>query len=502
MVLKPPEQSLMQKAFTSSPDVPLSLPKQLDTAEQKAVRELFEVWRTHYRRNILRSAYYNAHQEINDFGISIPDKIKNKVKPMVAWSSKAVRALADLSVFEGIATGDSDTDRQLNAIIEDNELDIQISEAIVSAYTHACSFLTVSRSADGRAHIMPRSAERSAATWDYSTQSINGALTITKTDKNGSITQYVVWLKGKNLICTLGVNGWQVERQSTANENGVDVFPLAYDAHMNRPFGRSRISRTLMQLTDIGVRTMLRMEATAEFYSAPHIWFLGLDPNSMKDMDAWSSLTSAINAVSKDMDGDTPQLQQIAQASMQPHSDMLKTVALLVAAETNLPVNDLGITMDNPASAEAMAAAERKLSREADRQNIRFGRSIKNALIRAAQINGAADLDALRSLQVVWKPTRDISDAARADYYVKVAQANPVFASSDTGLLRAGLSWDEVQALRREERRQQARLIVEQLAQQQEKQQQAQTTATTGTPTPEETEPTPTPNQLPDLDKQ
>ena len=32
--------------------------------------------------------------------------------------------------------------------------------------------------------------------------------------------------------------------------------------------------------------------------------------------------------------------------------------------------------MDNPASAEAMAEAERKLSRTADRQNKRFGLSL------------------------------------------------------------------------------------------------------------------------------
>ena len=91
--------------------------------------------------------------------------------------------------------------------------------------------------------------------------------------------------------------------------------------------------------------------------------------------NTWKSLISAINAISKDEDGDVPTLQQVQQASMQPHSDMLKTIAMLVASETNVPVNDLGITMDNPASAEAMAAAERKLSREADRQNRLFSRA-------------------------------------------------------------------------------------------------------------------------------
>lgn len=49
----------------------------------------------------------------------------------------------------------------------------------------------------------------------------------------------------------------------------------------------------------------------------------------------------------------------------------------MVAAETDIPATDLGITIDNPASAEAMAEAERKLARTADRQNRRFGRALK-----------------------------------------------------------------------------------------------------------------------------
>lgn len=39
---------------------------------------------------------------------------------------------------------------------------------------------------------------------------------------------------------------------------------------------------------------------------------------------------------------------------MAPHSDMLKTMAMLVASQTRVPVDYLGITLDNPTSAEAM----------------------------------------------------------------------------------------------------------------------------------------------------
>ena len=135
-----------------------------------------------------------------------------------------------------------------------------------------------------------------------------------------------------------------------------------------------------------------------------------------------------------------PTLQQVQQASMQPHSDMLKTIAMLVASETNVPVNDLGITMDNPASAEAMAAAERKLSREADRQNRLFSRALKDA------VGMALDLDSteLARITPVWAPTREVSDAARADSFSKIAGVQPAFAESEVGWRYAGFPQSDV----------------------------------------------------------
>jgi hypothetical protein len=223
------------------------------------------------------------------------------------------------------------------------------------------------------------------------------------------------------------------------------VVALSYDAQLNRPFGRSRVSRPLMALTDIGFRTIVRMEASAEFYAVPKLWFLGASEDAFS-ADTWSSLISAINAISKDEDGGTPTLHQVTQASMQPHSDMLKTIALMVASETNIPVSDLGVTMDNPASAEAMAAAERKLSREADRQNKRFGRALKEAVIMGVRLrdNLKSTPDGLSAIRPVWAPTREVSDAARADSFSKIASVSQEFAQTEVGWRYAGFDQQDV----------------------------------------------------------
>lgn len=429
------------------------------------IRKLLEVWSKKYPRNLIRTKYVDAHEAFKDFGISIPDRIKSRAEAMIGWPAKAVRSLADLSVFEGFSYPNSDDVFNIGGIVEDNALDTVAPQVVTSAYTHSCAFITVYASPDalGEPVLMPRSADWSAAIWDRQRNRLAAALTILNNDSAGRISEFQAWLPGKMWWCQRDLGGWH-PRLTVSNLPGVSVVPFCYDAQLNRPFGRSRVSRPLMALTDIGFRTIMRMEGTAEFYSAPKLWFLGADENAFST-NTWKSLMSAINAISKDDDGDIPTLQQVQQASMQPHSDMLKTIALMVSSETNLPVNDLGITMDNPASAEAMAAAERKLSREADRQNIQFGRALKNAVVMAVQMRDHLRTvpDELRQVQPIWAATREVSDAARADAFSKIAAVEPAFAQSEVGWRYAGFSQSDIEQVLSVARRGQAQSVLSQL---------------------------------------
>lgn len=436
----------------------------VDDGDMDTIRRLLKVWRDKYPRNLIRTAYYDAKERFKDFRISIPDTIKTKVKPMIGWPAKAVRSLADLSVLEGLSIPGDDT-HGLRDMFDDNRLDVEIPQCIVSCYTHSCSFMTVSADPDETDRIVftPRSADWSSAIWDRMNRRIAAALTITDNDSEGRITGFDVWLPGKVYRCHGSLLPWTAEMHETHYQE-CTVVPFIHDPQMNRPFGRSRINRTVMSLTDIGFRTVVRMEASAEFYSVPKLWFLGADRDAFSD-DTWSSLISAINAIGKDEDGELPQINQITQASMQPHSDMLKTVAMLAASEMSVPVDEMGITLDNPSSAEAMAAAERKLTRIADRQNRIFGRAIRDMLAMAVTLREGTDgiQDDLRDVRPIWSPTREVSIGARADAFSKIAQVQPAFAQSEAGWRYAGFSQDDVTSIMSAVKTQQAREVLDQL---------------------------------------
>ncbi|KAB7129428.1 phage portal protein, partial [Bifidobacterium longum] len=278
------------------------------------ITRLLELWRNKYPRNLLRSAFYDAKQRFNNLGISIPNIVAQKAGVVVGWPQKSVRALADKSVFEGFETAAGADNHGIDEIMRMNELETDMSEAVISCYKHSCSFLTIDYDPDDNERILitPRSADWSAALWDNDRRRIKAALTITDSDKWGNITAFNAWLPGRNYACMKTGYGWDAEPQYNRLDR-VAVVPIVYDKQMDRPFGRSRINRALMNLTDMAMRTMVRMEASAEFYSVPKIWFLGLSRESFQQ-DTWSALVSSINAVSRDINGDIPELKQVSQA--------------------------------------------------------------------------------------------------------------------------------------------------------------------------------------------
>lgn len=419
----------------------------IEPEDAGAIVRLADVWRAHYARNLIRMGYYQAHNGLKDFGISLPSSIATRVTSCIGWPAKAVRSLADLSVFDGVDTG-LDDQYGVSELADQLESTLAVDESVVSAYIYGCALITLTADDFGRPIFSPRSAELSAATWDGVHNRLSGALTITDATDDGEITGYSAFLPYRSYEFVKQGTRWVVGRMET-NWPTPTVVPFVSDPQLSRPLGCSRITPVVMAATDSAFRTMVRMEASAEFYAVPKLWFLGASRDAF-DEDTWSNLISSINGIGADEEtGEKPSMQQVQQASMDPHSTMLKTIAMLVASDTDLPVDSLGITLTNPTSAEAMAAAERRLTRRADRQNRLFGARIEELLRMAVCLrDGLTEPPDDLTVKAQWMPTREISDAARADAYVKVAGVNPAYATSTVGLRRLGLTGDEIASIK------------------------------------------------------
>ena len=185
-----------------------------------------------------------------------------------------------------------------------------------------------------------------------------------------------------------------------------------------RPFGHSRISRSCMNLMQGALRTLLRSEVSAEFYSFPQKYATGLSQDG-EEVDSYRALLSSFLIFEKDEEGDSPKLGQFTQQSMSPFTEQLRTFAALFSGETGLTLDDLGFVTDNPSSADAIKASHENLRLTARKAQKTFGSGFLNAGYLAACI-------------------RDNAEYKRQEFYQTKAAWDPVFEPDATMLSNIG----------------------------------------------------------------
>lgn len=421
------------------------------------VRGLLRIWDIHRTKNLKRNLYFDTEQAFKDLGIAMPPQLR-KCNYVLGWATQAVRKPALRSQFDGLRLAGVDDPFELGEILDANSFDLEFSQSVVSAYKHGMSLVTVAKGGPGEApvQIIGHSAESCAARWDKRTRRLASALTIADVDEDGRPVEFVVYLPNEVVTCsfTRG-SGWSSFSQS--NRTGrVLAVPVLNDPQLNRPLGRSRLTNAVMRLNDMAVRTLGRMEGNAEFYSSPQIALLGVDyesfygDNAMSENEKFKLAMDRLIAISKDEDGDKPDLKQLQQATMTPHSDMMRTIAMAFSGETSLPPSSLGVIHDQPASAEAIRAAEHDLLIDASyHNNSVHPKSVKQIMELAVMVRDNVTVvpDDMWRLSVRFIDPEFRSLSAEADAVTKIGTAMPSLVDQPV-LLERIFTADEVERIR------------------------------------------------------
>ena len=442
----------------------------LDATEHAELEQLLAVLRNTKTRNDLRRRYYEGHYGLKDLGISIPPQLKT-LEVVVGWPAKAVDAMSRRTVLQGF-TSQFDGDElgaMVSSLWDENRMDVEAPSGHTSALTHSCAFVFVTKGIAGIGEpdvlIQVRSAEDAAALWDERRRQVRAALSVV-TRHPTTLRASRVNLYLPNLVIVLADlagDGRRLEVvERIVHTGGVPVEALPYRSTLTRPFGRSRISRGVMYLTDAAVRTMLRTEVGAEFYNSPQRYALGASEEAFEDKDgnpvpAWTVMLGRLLTLTRDEEGDLPQVGQFAQQTMQPNLDQLRSIAQQFAAETALPVSSLGIVQDNPSSAEAMQVANEELGIEIEfwqRTSLSPGwqRSFRRAVDMMSGGSATARAEA-RTLRAHWGKWWVPNEAAAAQAALARVQAIPRLADTDVELERMGYSPDEVARIDQQTRR-------------------------------------------------
>ena len=373
--------------------------------------------RTRYR-------YYEMKNGMKEFRISTPPQLA-WLKETLGWCGKAVDALADRLQFHEF----TDDNFELMQIYQMNNPDTLFDSAILSALISSCCFIYISPGDDGFPRMQVIDGGNATGIIDPITGLLTEGYAVLARDDNNNPTSPPVleayFIAGRTDYYEKGKQPYSVNNPAPYPL----LVPIIYRPDAARPFGHSRISRACMSIMQAALRTLKRAEISAEYYSFPQKYILGMSSDA-ENFDSWKASMSSMLRIDKDEDGDKPAVGQFGQQSMSPYTEQLRMLASLFAGETGLTLDDLGFTTENPSSAEAIKAAHENLRLSARKAQRNFGSGFINAGYLAACLrdNYAYQRRQIYLTKAIWDPVFE-PDAAMlssiGDGVGKINQAVP-----------------------------------------------------------------------------
>lgn len=370
-----------------------------------------------------RYAYYNMKVSVNELTSILPKEF-GWLAYSLGWCAKAVDSIADRIVFDKFSSDDFG----LNEIYKLNNSDVFLDDSVLSTLISSCSFTYIGQDATAYPTMQVIDGGNATGIIDPVTKMLTEGYAVLERDeyKQPSLEAYFrpyqtdYYVKGK-----LDESLTFVHHAPYAL-----LVPIINRPDADRPFGHSRISRTCMHITQAVLRTFRRMDVSAEFYSFPQKYILGLSDDAEFNNRA-ATISSFLN-VGRDENGDLPTIGQFQQQSMAPYAEQLRSYASVFAGETGLTLDDLGFTTDNPASYDAIRASHESLRLTARKAQRTFGVGYLNAGYLAACVRDNYEYDRRAFANTVpeWLPIFEPDAAAlgaTGDAIFKINEAVPGF---------------------------------------------------------------------------
>lgn len=466
-----------------------TLPRDLTDAEAEKFKALQTFLQAKTRRNLERQRFLDAKHHMRSLGVDIPPGME-KFSSVLNWPKKAVTAFASRLRPVGYSTTEHQSEMSsLDDILARAGFESNEPQAIEAAGEYGCAFVftTLGDISENEPPVIvsPRSAL--SATCEISRRTGRVASALEKVDRQ----TYNLYLPGEVLTINRGMGGsapqvtkvWDHRHRTLS----VQCAPYTLSPTLGRPFGRSRVTRPLMDLTWAGMRTLIRQEVSAQFYMAPRLLMLGAKPEDfMKDdprtarQAMWSFITGEVWGI-PDLEGDDingdeiperlrrVEFEKLPQLSMQPFSDQWRLIAGAVSGETSLPLPYLGVNHDaNPSSEGAMKGHESDLVEQVRQQWPHLNRGRKTLALNVLSLAESHDFwagssDLIADLSGEWNDPETISITERSQMSALQVQAGNMQPGTRTTVRQFLRSQADIDAAVRENERAAGPGVVEQL---------------------------------------
>ncbi|TXI53393.1 phage portal protein [Mycolicibacter arupensis] len=228
------------------------------------------------------------------------------------------------------------------------------------------------------------------------------------------------------------------------------------DRHWHSEFdgrGHSEID-DLMPLVDALNKSLADLMTTSEYVGRPRRWATGIELTEEPVLDDEGNDTGEtveINPIpegSRAMISESPDAKfgQLASADLAGYEASVRVILGQIMAVSTLPAHYVGVFTDNPASADALRAAEASLTARAEARQATFGRAWEWVAKLMIAVRDGRDPQLIDDVRVQWADAATRSVAQEADAVVKLYQAGLLPVS--TALAKLGYSSDEIAQIR------------------------------------------------------
>ena len=372
--------------------------------------------------------YYASNDTTINKSQVIPASIRSAYTSKIDWCARAVDALADRIIFREFKHDDFNVTEIFNA----NNSDIFFDGAIQSALIGSCCFVYIAHNGVELPKLQIINSSRATGIIDPTTNLLEEGYAVLKVDDYGNPLTEAYFTKEKTEFYHKGKR----KPETILNPTGHCLLvPIIHRPDAVRPFGRSRISNAAMYWHSAAKRTLERAEITADFYSFPQKYVLGLDTDA-EPLEQWRATISTMLTFTENESGNKPTVGQFQTSSMTPFIDNLKMLASGFAGASGLTLDDMGFPSEQPSSVEAIKAAHENLRAAARKAQRSFASGFLNVAFIATCLRDEFKYErqVFSKLEIKWLPLFEADSSTLniiGDGALKLNQAIPNYLTSD-----------------------------------------------------------------------
>ncbi|WP_280429724.1 phage portal protein [Nocardia brasiliensis] len=364
-------------------------------------------------------AYHQGCKRLAALGVTLPPEVR-VLEIVVNWPRLVIESLEERLDVEGFRLAGSDaTDQRLwgwwQARDMDNESSLVHTETLIQGRAFSIVGSPVAgndpaitvHSAKGMAmHLDPLTGEPVEALRQY-------------TDVD-DVAAGAYYTPNTTQYYKRGSGGWLRHKTVNHKLGMVPVTPFVNRGLIDEREGESEMTDAMV-LTDACSRTLTNLQISQELVSIPGKWVMGATGADFVDRDGnivprWQAYIGHVLAISNP----NAKAGQFAGADLRNFVEVVNLYARLVSSLSGLPAAFLGLTTDNPPSAEAITASEARLIKRAERKQRAFGASWERTMRVAMRLAGVSGGE---RLETVWRDPATPTLASKADAAVKLVGA-------------------------------------------------------------------------------